>query len=47
MNEGYINSGAVIPDQQVIEGRITFKIIEGELTQVEVSGNEQVKTKAY
>ncbi|MEN9461308.1 MAG: hypothetical protein RIS84_1328 [Pseudomonadota bacterium] len=44
VNEGYINSGAVIPDQQVIEGEITFKIIEGELTQVEVSGNEQVKT---
>ncbi|MEN9848999.1 MAG: hypothetical protein RL368_1739 [Pseudomonadota bacterium] len=44
VNEGYINSGAVIPDQQVVEGEITFKIIEGELTQVDVSGNEQVKT---
>jgi len=44
INEGYINSGAVIPDQQVVNGEITFKIIEGELTQVEVAGNEQVKT---
>lgn len=44
VNEGYINSGAVIPDQQVVNGEITFKIIEGALTQVEVAGNEQVKT---
>lgn len=44
INEGYLNSGAIIPDQQVLNGEITFKIIEGELTQVEVAGNEQVKT---
>lgn len=44
VNNGYINSGAIIPDQQVSVGEITFKIIEGELTQVEVSGNEQIKT---
>jgi hemolysin activation/secretion protein len=37
---GYINSGAIIPDQTVREGVITFQIIEGQLTDIEVSGNK-------
>jgi hemolysin activation/secretion protein len=36
---GYINSGAVLPDQTVTEGVITYHIIEGELTNVTVEGN--------
>lgn len=36
--KGYINSGAVIPDQTVEDGRIVIKIIEGELTDIEVDG---------
>ena len=35
---GYINSGAIIPDQQVSEGVITLQIIEGELSNIEISG---------
>jgi hemolysin activation/secretion protein len=35
---GYINSGAIIPDQTVSEGIITYQIIEGQLTDIEVSG---------
>ena len=34
---GYINSGAVIPDQKVVQGIIMFKIIEGRISNVEVS----------
>jgi hemolysin activation/secretion protein len=39
INKGYVNSGAVIPDQTVVEGVITIQVIEGELTRVEVEGN--------
>ncbi len=40
VNKGYINSGAVIPDQTVIDGVITIHILEGELTNIEVEGNK-------
>ncbi len=36
---GYLNSGAIIPDQKVSNGVITLHIIEGELTDVAVTGN--------
>jgi hemolysin activation/secretion protein len=39
VNAGYINSGAILPDQTVTAGVITFRIIEGELTDVMVAGN--------
>ncbi|MGA2315611.1 MAG: ShlB/FhaC/HecB family hemolysin secretion/activation protein [Thermodesulfobacteriota bacterium] len=40
VNKGYINSGAVIPDQTIIDGMITIDIIEGRLTNIEVEGNK-------
>jgi hemolysin activation/secretion protein len=39
VNAGYINSGAVIEDQGVAGGIITIKVVEGQLTKIEVSGN--------
>ena len=36
---GYINSGAVLPDQTVTSGVIMYQVIEGELTSVTVEGN--------
>lgn len=42
---GYINSIAVIPDQEVIDQEITIKIIEGRLTSISVFGNKNVSTK--
>ncbi len=39
VNNGYINSGAVIPDQAVSDGVITFNIVEGELTRIDLEGN--------
>jgi len=39
INKGYINSGAIIPDQQMVDGVIRLKIIEGDLTTIEVEGN--------
>ena len=39
VNNGYVNSGAILPDQTVTEGVVTYQIIEGSLTGVEVQGN--------
>ena len=40
VNKGYVNSGAIIPDQTVADGVIEFRIIEGELTDIEVEGTK-------
>jgi hemolysin activation/secretion protein len=40
INAGYINSGAILPDQVVTEGMVTFQIVEGMLSHVEVEGNK-------
>lgn len=42
LNSGYINSGAVLPDQQVTAGSITYRIIEGQVTDIRVTGHENV-----
>lgn len=39
VDRGYISSGAILPDQDVREGVITYRIIEGRLTDIEVEGN--------
>ena len=39
ITRGYVNSGAIIPDQTVTEGVLTLQVIEGELTRIEVEGN--------
>ncbi|KPA09608.1 surface antigen D15 [Candidatus Magnetomorum sp. HK-1] len=41
---GYVNSGAVIPDQKVSDGYITIKIIEGVLPKITVTGNSWLKS---
>ena len=42
INKGYINSGAILPDQKVSDGIVKMTIIEGELTRIDVSGNTGV-----
>lgn len=44
VDAGYINSGAIIPDQTVDSRVITLKIVEGKLIKVDVSGNKKVRT---
>ncbi len=44
IDHGYINSGAIIPDQKIKDGRILIKIIEGKLTKIEITGNKSLKT---
>jgi hemolysin activation/secretion protein len=40
INRGYINSGAVIPDQNVVNGVVAFRFVEGRVTDIEVAGTD-------
>lgn len=46
VEQGYINSGAVIPDQEVKDGQIEIRIIEGKLTDIQVQGDPHLR-KSY
>lgn len=43
INHGYVNSGAIIPDQTIIDGVMTIQVIEGQLTDIKVEGNTWFK----
>jgi hemolysin activation/secretion protein len=38
VQRGYLNSGAIIPDQDVSSGIVTIRVVEGTVTDVEVAG---------
>ena len=40
IDKGYPNSGAVLPDQAVVEGTITMQVIEGRLSDVRIQGTK-------
>jgi hemolysin activation/secretion protein len=40
INRGYINSGVTIPDQNVQNGVITFRTVEGRVTKIDISGTK-------
>lgn len=40
IDHGYINSGAILPPQNVQDGIVKFQIIEGELSEIRISGTE-------
>lgn len=39
---GYVNSGVIIPDQTIRDGVVQFRIIEGRVTDVRLSGNDDL-----
>lgn len=39
VSQGFINSGAVVPDQEGADGVITFQLVEGRLTGIKLTGN--------
>jgi hemolysin activation/secretion protein len=45
VNRGYINSGVVIPDQQVTDGVIRLRIVEGRLNEINLVGNDGLRTE--
>jgi len=38
IEEGYVTSGAVVPDQTIADGVVTLNIIEGRLTEIQLGG---------
>ncbi len=47
VNKGYVNSGAILPDQKVADGVVHYQIIEGRLTGVEVQGNRWFRSSYF
>ncbi len=45
VSHGYINSGATLEDQKVLDGVVTFQIVEGKLSEIHVEGNKRLRTK--
>ncbi|MBW2233065.1 MAG: ShlB/FhaC/HecB family hemolysin secretion/activation protein [Deltaproteobacteria bacterium] len=45
VERGYVNSGAVIPPQDLREGSVLVRIIEGSLTTVEISGTSHLRER--
>ncbi len=43
VDQGYINSGVVIPDQQIEEGVVRLSVIEGKLGGTSITGNHMLK----
>lgn len=44
VERGYISSGAIIPDQQVTDGKVTLRVIEGKLSRIEIVGNKHFRS---
>ena len=44
IDRGYINSGAFIPDQKIGDGNLSIQIIEGKLSEIDVNGNEWLRS---
>lgn len=44
--QGYVNSGAILPEQQFKDGTITLQIIEGKLSEIRIKGSEWL-TSSY
>ena len=45
VNRGYITSGAVLPDQPVKDGVITYEIIEGKLSKIDFEGTRWFRSR--
>jgi Hemolysin activation/secretion protein len=43
INHGYVNSGAVLPDQTPTNGIVTMRIVEGHISHIEVRGNHWLR----
>jgi hemolysin activation/secretion protein len=43
VDHGYVNSGAVVPDQEFEDGVVKVRIVEGRLGEIRFSGNEQLR----
>jgi len=44
IDHGYINSGVTLPDQEIKDGLIYLQVVEGEMTEVKISGNDWLRS---
>lgn len=44
VSRGYINSGAYIPPQKLEEGVVRIQVVEGQLAEIQVTGNRRLKS---
>ncbi len=47
IDRGYINSGAVLPNQNVTNGVVTYRFVEGRVTGINVSGTNHFKPEYF
>jgi hemolysin activation/secretion protein len=47
MRGGYSTSGALVPDQAIVDGVLTIQIIEGKLGRIDVEGNYWFRTSYF
>lgn len=42
-DKGYVNSGLVLPDQRIADDTVRFREVRGELTAIQLSGNDRLR----
>ena len=47
IERGYVNSGALIPDQTVANGVVNFRFVEGRITDIDVTGTRSFNPKYF
>jgi hemolysin activation/secretion protein len=47
IDRGYINSGAVLPDQNVANGAVTYRFVEGRVTDINITGTDHFKPEYF
>jgi len=47
VKHGYSTSGALVPDQAIVDGVLTIQIVEGKLSQINVEGNYWFRTSYF
>jgi hemolysin activation/secretion protein len=47
IDRGFVNSGALIPDQDVANGIVTFRFVEGRVTDIKVSGTDHFNPEYF
>ncbi|HEY2538056.1 MAG TPA: ShlB/FhaC/HecB family hemolysin secretion/activation protein [Stellaceae bacterium] len=43
IDRGFINSGAVLPDQNIVNGVVTYRFVEGRITDINVAGTNHFR----
>lgn len=43
IDKGYVNSGVILPDQQIVHGSVKLEIVEGTLSGMHIHGNQHLQ----